>query len=123
MNKKTVDILGTEYEIKTCMRKDDEYMHENNLEGYCSNYEKIIVVVDKEDKEYFKYFGDNKEAVERLFKQTVRHEIFHAYLNESGLSHCSSVPSNGWAKNEEMIDWLAIQSPKIFKTFQELDIL
>ncbi len=26
-------------------------------------------------------------------------------------------------KNEEMVDWIAIQFPKIFKVFQELDIM
>ena len=28
-------------------------------------------------------------------------------------------PSGGWAKNEEMVDWFAIQSPKIFKLFEK----
>ena len=34
--------------------------------------------------------------------------------------------SNGvdcWAKNEEMVDWFAIQSPKIFKVYSELGLL
>lgn len=119
---KTVNILGTEYEIKTCLWKDDKYMQENNLDGYCAEYGKSIVVVDPEDKEYFKWF-DSKEEIEKSYKETVRHEVFHAYLNESGLSSSAAVPTDGWAKNEEMIDWFAIQSPKIFKTFQELEIL
>ena len=52
----------------------------------------------------------------------LRHEIIHAFLNESGLSD-SSNSVEAWAKNEEMVDWFAIQSPKIFKVFQDLDIL
>lgn len=32
----------------------------------------------------------------------------------------SSNMSSAWAQNEEMVDWLAIQSPKIFVTFQEV---
>lgn len=122
MLEKTINILGTEYKIETCLWKDDTYMQENNLDGYCAEYEKRIVIVDKGDKEYFKNF-DSEKAIERSFKETARHEIFHAYLNESGLSNNASVPANGWAKHEEMIDWFAIQSPKIFKTFQELEIL
>ena len=73
------------------------------------------------EKEYVAI--DSAESQETYRKKTLRHEITHAFLNESGLTDCSSVPSNGWAKHEEMIDWFAIQSPKIFKVFQELDIL
>ena len=29
----------------------------------------------------------------------------------------------GWSKNEEMIDWLAIQIPKIYKAYQEAGCL
>jgi hypothetical protein len=28
-----------------------------------------------------------------------------------------------WELNEEMVDWFAIQSPKIFKVFKELNIM
>lgn len=55
-------------------------------------------------------------------KRVLRHEIIHAFFNESGLSDDSNNVT-AWAKNEEMVDWFAIQSPKVFKVFQELDIL
>lgn len=29
----------------------------------------------------------------------------------------------GWAKNEEMIDWLAFQTPKIYRAFREAKCL
>ncbi len=121
MVNKTVNILGTEYEIKTCLWKEDKYMQDNSLQGYCAEYGKRIITVDPEDEEFFRPL--RKDDIERSYKETLRHEIFHAFLNESGLSSSSGVPEEGWAKNEEMIDWFAIQSPKIFKIFQELDIL
>lgn len=31
--------------------------------------------------------------------------------------------SDAWAVNEEMVDWLAIQAPKIFSTFKKMNIL
>ena len=40
------------------------------------------------------------------------HELVHAFLYESGLSINSLSPS-GWASNEEMTDWMAIQGPKL----------
>lgn len=58
-----------------------------------------------------------------IYKRSVlRHEIIHAFLYESVLDASSST-SGAWAINEEMCDWFAIQSPKIFKVFQELNIL
>ena len=54
---------------------------------------------------------------------TLRHEITHAFLNESGLQNDTSVPGSGWATNEEMVDWIAIQFPKMKKAFEEADCL
>ena len=47
----------------------------------------------------------------------------HAFLNESGLQSAANACDGSWARNEEMVDWFAIQSPKIYKVFAELDIL
>lgn len=52
---------------------------------------------------------------------TLRHEIIHAFLFESGL-WVNSNSVECWAMNEEMIDWIAIQYPKISKVFKKLDI-
>ena len=62
-----------------------------------------------------------KEDQVEYRKQVLRHEIVHAFLFESGLD-INSNKSEEWARNEEMIDWLAIQFHKIEKVFKELDI-
>lgn len=54
-------------------------------------------------------------------KKVLRHEILHAYLFESGLRENSN-EINSWAMNEEMIDWFALQFPKILKTYKELGV-
>ena len=121
MKNMIINVLGTEYQIKTQKISEDNYLKENNLAGYCGEEEKLIVVADMSEKEYF---GEMSEQGQKNYrKKTLRHEIIHAFLNESGLSDSTNVPTCAWAKNEEMIDWIAIQSPKIFKIFQELDIL
>ena len=56
-------------------------------------------------------------------KETLRHEIIHAFLNESGLRYDAKESFGPWTQNEEMIDWFAIQSPKIFKVYEELKLL
>lgn len=119
MEKKTVNILGTEYEIAF---KNDEQVCEDmgvslgECGGYCNEFSHEIVISNLDKCK------DGKEAKESLRKNNMRHEITHAFLAESGLS-CNSNSADCWAKNEEMVDWFAIQSPKIFKVFQELDIL
>ena len=52
----------------------------------------------------------------------MRHEIVHAFLNESGLSDSSNQYNGGWAKNEEMVDWLAIQWHKIDEVYKQLGV-
>ena len=44
------------------------------------------------------------------------------FLKESGLDHSANSVDN-WANNEEMIDWFALQLPKIFKVYKELKCL
>lgn len=116
-----VNILGTEYTIETHKISEDSFMKKSNIEGWCGEDAKLIAIADLDEKEFY---GDmtEEEKINRR-KNILRHEITHAFLNESGLSACASVPIGSWAKNEEMVDWIAIQSPKIFKVFQELDIL
>lgn len=117
---KTVNILGTEYKIETHKVSEDDILKDNKWSGYCGEEAKIIVVADMSEKRFFPNMSEKEQEIYR--KRTLRHEIIHAFLNESGMSDCSSF-SEHWAKDEEMIDWIAIQSPKIFKVFQELDIL
>lgn len=116
-----VNVLGTEYTIETHKVSEDEYLKENRLSGYCGEEDKLIVVADMSEKEYFA--GMDEQCQKIYWKRTLRHEIIHAFLNESGLSDCASTPECAWAKHEEMVDWFAIQSPKIFKMFTELDLL
>jgi len=62
------------------------------------------------------------DKIKRYQNKIARHEIVHAFLYESGLD-CNSLKQYNWAENEEMVDWFAIQGPKIFKIYKELDIL
>ena len=116
-----IDILGTEYRIETHKVSEDSFMEEKSLAGYCGEENKLIVVADMSEEKYFA--GMDEKEQETYRKKTLRHEIIHAFLNESGLSDSSNQFDGAWAKNEEMVDWFAIQAPKIYKTFQKLNII
>lgn len=109
--KDTVNILGTKYKItKVDPNTDDKHLEDAN--GCCDYYSKEILV-----KDYI--------ATERSFKdipafnrRVLRHEMIHAFLAESGLrGNCN------WAREEEMVDWIAIQFPKMLKAFQEANAI
>ena len=119
--KNKVNILGTEYVIKTIKISECEMMQKEHWAGCCCEESKEILVGDLSEKEYFPYMTDKEKDHYR--KKVLRHEITHAFFNESGLSDSASIFGDAWAKNEEMIDWFAIQSPKIFKAFQEVSCL
>ena len=115
-----VSILGTVYTIETHKVSEDAALKDNQWSGYCGEESKEIVVADMSEKPYFALNATEQETYR---KKTLRHEIIHAFFNESGLSDSASTPNCAWPKHEEMVDWFAIQSPKIYKVFEELDIL
>lgn len=116
-----VNILGTEYEILKKAYKDEETFERRSIDGFCDSFVKQIIVCDMST--YKGWEHETIETIAQCEKYTLRHEIIHAFLSESGLADSSLRYESGWANNEEMVDWLAIQSPKIVKVFQELNIL
>ena len=112
-----VNILGSEWSMK--FGNEKEYPNLTNADGYIDLSTREIVVDDMEASQG--QIGA-KADLESYQKQVVRHEIIHAFLLESGLDSNSN-SADSWAANEEMVDWFAIQSPKIFKVFNEYDLM
>lgn len=112
-----VNILGSEWSMK--FGNEKEYPNLTNADGYIDLSTREIVVDDMEASQG--QIGA-KADLESYQKQVVRHEIIHAFLLESGLDSNSN-SADSWAVNEEMVDWFAIQSPKIFKVFNELKLM
>lgn len=103
-----VNVLGTEYEIVEVDQSSDPMLKDNA--GYCDGSVKKITLdnMESEKKEI------NSVKNMDLFKRdTMRHELVHAFMNESGLtSECR------W-NSEEMVDWVALQFPKMMKAMIE----
>ena len=113
-----VNVFGTEYRIEIKNRKDDEYMVKNSLDGYCSTTEKLIVVSDMSDDMY-----TSEKGKQYHLKHVVRHELLHAVFGECGLSDCANCFDGSWVNNEEMIDFVAFQFPKILEIFRQAGCL
>lgn len=113
---KHVNILGTKYKIIYQTKEENKQLFD--CRGYVEFYTKEIFI----NSEWFEDTKGNKEGVySDIYKggyKTLRHELLHAFIFESGLwNNCD------WANNEEMTDWIAMQIPKISKCFKKLNIL
>lgn len=106
--KKRILILGTLYKIKYEELKDADY------DGYCDYTSRTIVI--RTDN------YNNVEDFQRMQNKQLRHEIIHAFLAESGLQ-CNFEHSTMWGHEETMVDWIAIQFPKLLEVYKELNIL
>lgn len=58
---------------------------------------------------------DFMETKKKRFNEVLRHEVIHAFFSESGLDDYSS--------NEELVNWIAIQFPKMLQVFKELEAI
>lgn len=102
MRKMFVNILGTDYEVRLVADTEDPKLKDVYIDGYCDCTTKVIAVqVNQEEN------SDTLEDLNVYRQKVLRHEIVHAFLNESGLRE------NSWACNEEIVDWIAMQFDKM----------
>ena len=107
---KKINVLGTTYTIKISNDRADPKLKE--CDGYCDDTIKLCVVDDMTDTSLM-----SKARLDEYKKKVIRHELVHAFLFESGLAE------NSWAANEEMVDWIAAQFPKLTKAFEAADAI
>lgn len=104
----TIRVLDTQYDIylddpsSDILRGDDG----SELDGVTDNARKEIVISAGID--------------DRYYRQTLRHEIIHAFLYESGLD--TEMMHSEHGHDEQMIDWFAIMAPKLERVYHELCI-
>lgn len=114
---KIVNIMGVDWTLKI-VADDPAFDKAQGYTNYASR--EIIVEAIKEPSNPLDF---DLKAQYINQKRVIRHEVVHAYLFECGLADDSASVSEGWAINEEMIDWFARISPRIFDTYKELKIL
>jgi len=102
-----VNVLGTNYIIKIQTEEENKKLKE--ADGLCETQSKEICLMRIDNDPM------NLDDIEKYKNKVLRHELLHAFLYESGLSN-----NTEWATNEEIVDWIALQFPKISKAFEEL---
>lgn len=105
-----ISVLGVPYILEYRERSKDANLEQ--CDGYCDFSTKRIVVKDYSEAERREPLS--MADLECYKQKCMRHEIVHAFLYESGLSVNSATVEEAWAANEEMVDWIAIQGPKLY---------
>lgn len=110
---KTVNVLGTEYNI--IFDVPNEEMPEGADGCLDQSIHAIKIAQFESDR-------NSLMDLDSYRKKVLRHEIIHAFLYESGMWNNSGT-AECWGMNETIADWIAIQSPKLFRAFREADCL
>ena len=118
LNFKYIQILGHKWQIEVVKFNDNEYLKKRDAEGVAKPHIRKIIISDGTDK----ILLTDDERLNR-FRHCLRHEIIHAFLEESGLAACSAKTMKPWARNEEMVDWFAKMSTDIYKVYGSLGLL
>lgn len=108
-----INVLGTEYTVEVLSPDAEHYLKENKCDGYCDSSSHRIVVSTCPESDL--------DDLESYIKCVKRHEIIHAFMNESGLQ--SSWEHHQYGQEETVVDWIAIQFPKLLKAFEAADAL
>lgn len=106
----TVNILGTKYSIYYKSPSEDKFLRE--CDGYCDKSSKKIVVTTK---------NLELENFAEYQKKCLRHELVHAFMFESGLAENWEHKNLG--QEETVVDWVAIQFPKLLEIFKKVGAL
>lgn len=106
-----VNVLGTEYDVEILSQRD-ESMDALESVGYTDCSVKKIRVLDVTKNTDL----SQQEDREKYQNLILRHELIHAFLYESGIGFGMQF------HNEELVDWLAMQFPKMTEVFDETEI-
>lgn len=106
-----INILGTDYEIRKVSEKEYPKLSTMNANGLAEFYSKELIINAEMNPKSGEEFANFKGFENKV----IRHEIIHAFFHESGLVD--------YTADEDLVNWIALQFPKILKAFQKADCL
>ena len=103
---KKINILGTQYDYIESSSKEHEDLMESD--GLHYGFEKKIKID-------ITACDSAPQSKDEYIKKVKRHELIHAFFYESG---CAKQH-----RDEELVDWIAYQFPKMLAAFKEVDAI
>ena len=100
-----MNILGTEYQIII----GNDYCIEADADGITERYEKKIYMRSVQD---MLEKSASLQAKQNRYNETLRREIVHAFLFESGL--------DSYSCDETLVQWMASKMPQVTQAFKEI---
>lgn len=116
-----IDVLGTAYDVVFKNYEDEPLFKKRSLCSYSDDVDKVICICNMQT--YPGFEDESQEYCHKMERGILRHEIIHSFLSESGLQDSACVVESSWAKNEEMVDWMALQLPKIVEACKAVDAM
>lgn len=110
-----VTVLGTKYTIRYEKKENCNLLGDSS--GICDTSTKTIYIANNGEPT-----PDMKQDIRAYERQTLRHEIVHAFMHESGLSN-NGPATDAWPEDEPLMDWIAIQHSKLHKAFKKAGAL
>lgn len=104
-----VDVLGYSWKVTVCTEAEEPRLE--GFDGLTDQTCREIVIADRSDE------ATVKDLMSCVMK-TLRHELVHAFLYESGLGASWAHAESG--HDEEMVDWMAYQMPKIMDAYNSI---
>lgn len=102
-----LNILGQEYELLELSEEEYPKLKTMGADAIAELYSKRLVINKDANLEQAHTYDNLSGYVDKV----VRHEIVHAYFHEAGLMD--------YCKDEILVDWLALQIPKMVKTMEQ----
>lgn len=99
-----LNILGQEYELLILSEEEFPKLKSMNASGLAELYDKKLII----NKSNMIPTDSSLDNLQEYTDKVIRHEIIHAYFHEAGLVD--------YCYDEMLVDWLALQIPKIIKT-------
>ena len=111
----TVNVLGTGYAIYLDVPESEDAAL-LLCDGFCDKTVKRIVICEKSES--------SDLADWKQYRNTcIRHELVHAFMFESGFSNNFRCDRTDEEHPELLVEWFAIQFPKMLKAFEEAGAL
>lgn len=109
-----VNVLGTEYMLRIREDSKEKRFEQMNCAGFCDQSTKELVVTN-----YVKFRGQiSVKDIQATIRHSIRHELVHAFLYESGLGEDWEHKELG--QEETTVDWIARQLEKMNEAAQSI---